>query len=326
MPEGPTLAFALFTAFIVVLLALDLGVVHRHSRIMKMREAVGWSLGWLSLALSFDILVFFMYEGRWLAGDHSGLGGTDAALQFLTGYLIELALSVDNLFVFLVLFSYFGVPPRFQHTVLFWGILGAIVLRMGFIVSGSLLIERFEWVLYIFGAILILSGWKMFGHEDLEVHPERNLFIRAARRFFPVSSDFDTSRFLVRKHGRLHLTPMLLVLITVETTDVMFAVDSIPAIFAVTRDPFIIYSSNIFAILGLRSLYFVLSGAMGSFHYLKKGLALILVVIGVKMILAEIVHLPVFVSLLVVLIVLAVSVAASIVRRRREERSAGGRA
>jgi tellurite resistance protein TerC len=326
MPEGSAHIFALFTAFIVLLLALDLGVVHRHSRIMKMREAVGWSLGWLSLALSFNILIFFMYDGRWLAGAHSGLGGTDAALQFLTGYLIELALSVDNLFVFLVLFSYFGVPPRFQHTVLFWGILGAVVLRMVFIISGSLLIERFEWILYIFGAILIVSGWKMFGHEELEVHPERNLFIRTARRFFPVTSDFDTSRFLVRKHGRIHLTPMLLVLITVETTDVMFAVDSIPAIFAVTRDPFIIYSSNIFAILGLRSLYFVLSGAMGSFHYLKKGLALILIIIGVKMILAEIVHLPVFVSLLVVLIVLAVSVAASIVRRRREERSGGGAA
>jgi tellurite resistance protein TerC len=324
MPEGSTLVFAVFSAFILCLLALDLGVVHRRATVMKMREAVGWSLGWLSLALSFNILIYFMYEGRWLAGAFSDLGGTDAALQFFTGYLIELALSVDNLFIFLVLFSYFGVPARFQHTVLFWGILGAIVLRMVFIVSGALLIQRFEWILYVFGVILLVSGWKMFGHEEIEVHPERNIFIRLVRRFFPVTTDFDTADFVVRRHGRLHLTPMLLVLITVETTDLMFAVDSIPAIFAVTRDPFIVYSSNIFAILGLRSLYFVLAGAMGSFHYLKKGLALVLVVIGVKMLLADIVHLPVFVSLLVVLIVLSTSVVASLIRRRREERAAAG--
>lgn len=320
MADNHVFPFIIFSAFIVVLLAFDLGVLQRRTHRMHMREAVIWSLGWITLALLFNGLVYFLYRDRWLGEGFSPLGGAEAALQFLTGYVIELALSVDNLFVFLVIFTYFGVPARFQHKVLYWGILGAIIMRLTFIVSGALLISRFEWILYIFGVILIFSGWKMMRHEDMEVHPEKNLFIRLARKLFPVTGDFDTSRFVVRKEGRLHLTPMLLVLITVETTDVVFAVDSIPAIFAVTRDPFIVFSSNIFAILGLRSLYFVLAGAMSSFHYLKAGLSLVLVFIGIKMLIADMVHIPITVSLGMVLSILALSVIASLLRTRRSLR------
>ena len=320
MADNHVFPFIIFSAFIVVLLALDLGVLQRRTHRMHMREAAIWSLGWITLALLFNGMVYFLYRDRWFGEGFSPLSGADAALQFLTGYVIELALSVDNLFVFLVIFTYFGVPARFQHKVLYWGILGAIIMRLTFIVSGALLISRFEWILYIFGVILIFSGWKMMRHEDMEVHPEKNLFIRLARKLFPVTGDFDTSRFVVRKGGRFHLTPMLLVLITVETTDVVFAVDSIPAIFAVTRDPFIVFSSNIFAILGLRSLYFVLAGAMSSFHYLKAGLSLVLVFIGIKMLIADWVHVPITVSLGTVLSILALSVIASLLRTRRSLR------
>ncbi|MGA9115571.1 MAG: TerC/Alx family metal homeostasis membrane protein [Bacteroidota bacterium] len=318
MGENAPLPFLLFGGFILLLLGFDLGVLQRRARHMRMREAAAWSVGWVTLALLFNLLLYYLYE-EGILGPGGG-GGGEAALQFLTGYLIELALSVDNLFVFLVLFSYFGVPERFQHKVLFWGILGAILMRLVFIVSGAMLVSRFEWILMVFGVILVFSGWKMLTHKEMEVHPDRNLFIRLARRLFPVTSDFDTPRFMVRRQGRLHLTPMLLVLITVETTDVVFAVDSIPAIFAVTRDPFIIFTSNIFAVLGLRSLYFVLSGAMAGFHYLKTGLSAILIFIGLKMLAADLVHVPVIVSLTVVVSVLSGSVIASLIRRRRARR------
>lgn len=320
MVDNHVLPFIIFSAFILVLLAFDLGVLQRRAHRMEMREATLWSLGWVSLALAFNVLIYFLYRDRWLGEGFSPLGGGEAALQFFTGYLIELALSVDNLFVFLLIFTYFGVPGRFQHKVLYWGILGAIIMRLIFIVSGALLIARFEWILYLFGAILVFSGWKMMRQQEMEVRPDKNIFIRLARRLFPVTTDFDSSRFLIRRNGRLHLTPMLLVLVTVETTDVVFAVDSIPAIFAVTRDPFIIFSSNIFAILGLRSLYFVLAGAMDSFHYLKTGLSLVLMFIGLKMLIADLVHLPITVSLGVVVATLSASVIASILRNRRAAR------
>jgi len=309
--------FLVFSAFILVLLAFDLGVLQRRAHSMAMREATMWSLGWISLALLFNLLIYFAYRDRWLGEAFSPLSGTDAALQFFTGYLIELALSVDNLFVFLLIFTYFGVPGRLQHKVLYWGILGAIVLRLIFIVSGALLIARFEWILYIFGAILVYSGWKMMQQQEIEVKPEKNLLIRLARKFFPVTQDFATPRFIVRKDGRMHLTPLLLVLLTVETTDVVFAVDSIPAIFAVTREPFIVFSSNIFAILGLRSLYFVLAGAMGSFRYLKVGLSLVLIFIGVKMLIGGFVHVSIAISLGVVVTVLSGSVLASLIHKKK---------
>jgi tellurite resistance protein TerC len=317
MIDHHTLPFIVFSAFILVLLAFDLGVLQKRAHRMAMREATMWSLGWISLALLFNVLIYFLYRDRWLGDALSPLSGPDAALQFFTGYLIELALSVDNLFVFLLIFTYFGVPGHLQHKVLYWGILGAIILRLIFIVSGALLIARFEWILYIFGAILMYSGWKMMRQQDIEVRPEKNLLIRLARKFFPVTHGFETARFVIRKDGRVHLTPLLLVLLTVETTDVVFAVDSIPAIFAVTREPFIVFSSNIFAILGLRSLFFVLAGAMSSFRYLKVGLSLVLVFIGVKMLIGGLVHISIAISLGVVITVLAGSVIASLMHKSK---------
>jgi tellurite resistance protein TerC len=320
MVDNHVLPFIIFSALILVLLAFDLGVLQRRAHRMEMREATMWSLGWISLALLFNLVIYFLYRDRWLGEGFSPLSGPEAALQFFTGYLIELALSVDNLFVFLLIFTYFGVPGRFQHKVLYWGILGAIILRLVFIVSGALLIARFEWILYFFGAILMYSGWKMMRQGDVEVQPEKNVLIRLARRFFPVTGDINTSAFFVRTSGRIHLTPLFLVLLTVETTDVVFAVDSIPAIFAVTRDPFIVFSSNIFAILGLRSLFFVLAGAMHSFRYLKTGLSLVLVFIGVKMLAGGMIHVSIGISLGVVVTILAGSVIASVIATRRGDR------
>ncbi len=324
MLENALIPFLLFGTLILTLLAVDLGVFQRKSHSPTLREALGWCAVWVLLALSFNVLLYFMYENHWFSAgllDSHATSGSEAALQFFTGYLIEQALSVDNIFVFIVIFSYFGVPAQYQHKVLFWGILGAIIMRLGFIISGSILISRFEWILYIFGAILIASGWKMMRHADTEVHPEKNFFIKLAKRFFPVATGFDSPKFFIRKSGRLHITTMFLVLITVETTDVVFAVDSIPAVFAVTRDPFIVFTSNIFAILGLRSLYFVLAGVMNSFYYLKTGLSLVLIFIGLKMIINDIFHVPVVVSLLVVGGVLAISVIASLIRLRRLKRN-----
>ncbi len=324
MADSSFIAFAAFSVFVLALLALDLGLLQRSDKRMPFKEAVAWTIGWITLALLFNLLVYFLYENRILTGGGPQISGGEAALQFLTGYLIEFALSVDNLFVFLLLFSFFGVPEPYQHKVLFWGILGAIIMRLIFIISGSWLIARFEWILYIFGIILIASGWKMMFREEMKVQPEKNIVIRLARRLFPVSTGFETSGFFTRQKGRLHITTMLLVLITVETTDVVFATDSIPAIFAVTRDPFIIYTSNIFAILGLRSLYFVLAQAMTGFHYLKVGLSLVLIFIGLKMLAADVVHISIVVSLTVVVTVISVSVIASLVRTRRVRKQSAG--
>lgn len=324
MPENSLIPFLLFGTLILTLLAVDLGVFQRKSHALKLREALGWSAVWVFLALSFNVFLYFMYENHWFGAgllDSHATSGTEAALQFFTGYVIEQALSVDNIFVFIVIFSYFGVPTQYQHKVLFWGILGAIVMRLVFIISGSILISRFEWILYIFGVILVASGWKMMTHNDTEVHPEKNIFIRLAKKFFPVATGFDSPKFFIRKSGKLHITTMFLVLITVETTDVVFAVDSIPAVFAVTRDPFIVFTSNIFAILGLRSLYFVLAGVMNSFHYLKTGLSLVLIFIGLKMLINDLFHVPVIASLLVVGGVLTISVVASLIRLHRLKRT-----
>jgi tellurite resistance protein TerC len=246
------------------------------------------------------------------------VAGPIKGLEFLTGYLIERALSFDNIFVFVVIFSYFGVPSKYQHKALFWGILGALITRSIFIAAGTALISKFEWVLYIFGLILIYSGWKMMFQKGVDVHPEKNIFIRYAKKVFPVKTGYDTPHFAVREHNKWRITPLLLVLITVETTDVVFAVDSIPAVFGVTRDPFIVYSSNVFAILGLRATYFLLTGVMSTFHYLSHGLSLVLVFIGVKMLIADFVHISVVISLLVVLGILTVAIAASLLRNRRQ--------
>ena len=312
--------FVLFTALIVALLLIDLVVLQRKAHSIGMKEAGALSAMWIALALCFNVFIYFMYENQWLgAGQGSrGLSGNEAALQFLAGYLVEESLSVDNIFVFVVIFSYFGVPGKYQHKILFWGILGAIIMRFAFIITGSVLIARFEWILYIFGVILIVSGWKMMVQKEMEVHPEKNIFIRLTKKWFPVTEGFDPPRFFIRKDGKLWITPLLIVLITVETTDVVFAVDSIPAVFGITRDPFIVYSSNMFAILGLRSIYFVLAGMMKSFHYLKFGLSWILIFIGAKMLIADFIHVPIGASLAIIGGVLTLSVSMSIARNRRQ--------
>jgi len=299
------LLFVLFNLFILLMLAIDLGVFNRKAHVVTIREAVIWNIVWLLLALLFNVGVYFY-------------AGTTTALEFLTGYLIERALSFDNIFVFVIIFAYFGVPARLHHRVLFWGVLGALITRSIFIAAGAALVSRFEWILYIFGLILVVSGWKMMTQKNLEVHPDRNILIRLARKIFPVATGYETDHFVVKQNGRRMVTSMFLVLLTVETTDVVFAVDSIPAVFGVTRDPFIVYSSNVFAILGLRATYFLLAGVMEEFYYLSHGLSMILIFIGVKMLTADIFHVPITISLAVVAGVLAIAVIASLVRRRRE--------
>jgi len=324
VPENEIIWFILFNAFIVVMLALDLGVFNRKAHAISVKEATVWSVVWVTLSLCFNVVVYFMYENHWFGigtSEHLRLTGDEAALQFFTGYLIEKALSVDNIFVFIVIFSYFGVPAKYQHKILFWGVLGALIMRSIFITAGAALIYRFEWILYVFGAILVVSGWRMMFQQETEVHPEKNVFIRLAKKFFPVTTGYEPPTFFRRIGGKLHITPMLLVLITVETTDVVFAVDSIPAVFAVTRDPFLVYSSNVFAILGLRALYFLLAGVMTSFHYLKYGLSIVLIFVGVKMLIADYVHVPISISLVTIGTILGVSVMASLVRTKRQRQN-----
>ena len=288
-----------FNAFILAMLALDLAVFHKKPHEVKFKEAVGWSAFWIALALLFN-------AGLWY------LRGRQAGLEFLTGYLIEKSLSVDNLFVFLLVFSYFGVPAKHQHGPLFWGVLGALVFRFIFIMAGIELLERFHWLIYVFGVILIVSGVKLWQEKQKKIEPEKNPVVRLFRRVMPVTSEYHGGKFFVRQAGKLAATPLFLVLLVIETTDVIFAVDSIPAILAITRDPFIVYSSNAFAILGLRALYFALSGVMQMFHHLHYGLSAILAFIGCKMIASEFAKVPTWASLAVVATILAVSIWASL--------------
>jgi tellurite resistance protein TerC len=284
---GTPLLWGGFTLFVLAMLALDLGVFHRKAHAVGTREALGWSAFWIALALAFNVAV-----ARWF--------GAERGLEFLTGYLIEKALSVDNIFVFLVIFSYFSVPAAYQHRVLFWGVLGAIVFRVIFILAGAALLQAFHWIIYVFGGILLLTGVKMLRSTGEQIHPERNPLLRVVRRVLPVTPRYHGQTFFTRIDGRLFATPLLLVLATVEATDIVFAVDSIPAIFAVTSDPFIVYTSNIFAILGLRALFFLLAGVIGRFQYLKVGLGLVLVFVGAKMVISDVYKIPIVVSLLIV--------------------------
>jgi tellurite resistance protein TerC len=300
---GP-LVWTAFFAFLGLMLAIDLLVVHRRPHAVKLRESLMWSAIWIGLALSFNLVVLYFR-------------GPQAALEFLTGYLIEQSLSVDNLFVFLLIFSYFRVPPDYQHQVLFWGILGAIVMRLGFIVAGVALIQEFHWAIYVFGAILVYSGIKMWSHHEVEIDPDKNVAVRIFRRFFPVTRDYVQNKFFTRLDGRTAATPLFVVLILVETTDLLFAVDSIPAVLAITKDPFIVFTSNAFAIMGLRTFYFALAGVMKVFHYLHHGLSLILVFVGIKMLTADVLHIPTPIALGVIGLVLAFCVVLSIVRPRR---------
>ncbi len=298
---GTPLLWGAFTLFVLGLLALDLGVFHRKAHAVGPREALGWSIFWIALALLFNAGVLWGF-------------GAQRGLEFLTGYLIEKALSVDNIFVFLVIFSYFSVPAAYQHRVLFWGILGAIVFRVFFILAGAALLAAFHWVIYVFGGLLILTAVRIARARDEEVHPERNPLLRLVRRYVPVAPTYQGARFFVRAGGRLMATPLLLVLIVVEATDIVFAIDSIPAIFAVTADPFIVYTSNIFAILGLRALFFLLGGALNRFHYLKVGLGLVLAFVGTKMLLSDLYKIPIGLSLAVVAALIGGAIVASLLR------------
>src|SRR5947207_5519311 len=272
-----------FNLFVLALLAIDVGVFHRKAHAVSTKEAAIWSGVWISLALLFNSAIYFFWE-QIIPGD--SLSNGEAALEFLTGYLIEKALSVDNIFVFVLIFSFFRVPDTYQHRVLFWGILGALVMRAALILAGAALIERFHWIIYLFGAFLIFTGIRMAFQKDESLNPEDNPLVRLFRRVMPVTNDYQGAKFFLRHTGKLMATPLLIVLLVVESTDLIFALDSIPAIFAVTNDPFIVYTSNVFAILGLRSLYFLLAGVIGKFRYLKLGLSLVLAFVGLKMLLS----------------------------------------
>jgi len=313
-----------FIACVLFFLALDLGVFHRQAHVVSFREALMWTGIWVTISLLFGLVIAPAVVNGW---------DRPSTVEFITGYVIELSLSMDNVFVIALVFTYFRVPPQYQHRVLFWGILGALVMRGVMIAAGAALITRFMWTLYFFGAFLIFTGVKMLFVSDEGVHPEKNFVLRLTRKMFPVSAEFHGQKFAIHEHGRFTLTPLALVLLVVETTDLIFAVDSIPAIFAVTQKPFIVFTSNVFAILGLRSLYFVLAGAIDYFRYLKVGLSFVLLFIGIKMLIDPHgsqprwfqVDIPGSVSLLVVGAIIATSIALSILAGKREKR-AGRRA
>lgn len=295
-----------FNAFIVVMLLIDLLVFHGKEHEESIKEALIWTGVWITLALIFGIGVYFYM-------------GSSSALDYYTGYLIEKSLSVDNIFVFLLVFTYFKVPAEYQHKVLFWGIFGALVMRFLFIFTGVALLEQFHWIIYVFGGFLVFTGIKLALEKDKEVHPEKNPVLLLVRRFIPTVKTYYGSHFFVKKMGRWIATPMFIVLVVIETTDVVFALDSIPAILAITRDEFIVYSSNAFAILGLRALYFALAGIMKLFHYLHYGLSLILVFVGIKMLIAEFYHIPTPWALGFVAVTLTASIVASILFPKEEE-------
>jgi tellurite resistance protein TerC len=298
------LVWTLFNLFILALLALDLGVFHRKTHVVSLREALVWSVIWIVVAFLFNGLVYF-----WR--------GPQAATEFLAGYLIERSLSIDNLFVFVLIFSYFRVPDEYQHKILFWGILGALVMRALFIATGVALIHKFHWIIYVFGVFLIITGVRIAIEKGKEIHPERNPVLRMFKRIMPLVHLFHGDKFFVRLDGRLFATPMFVVLLMVETTDVIFAMDSIPAILAITYDPFIVYSSNVFAILGLRATYFALAGIMRLFRYIHFGIAAILVFVGVKMVVTDIYKIPVGIALGVIAVILALSIVVSLIQTAR---------
>ena len=290
----------LFTLFIVVMLAIDLGIFNRKSHEVSVKEALAWSGVWVALALAFNAGVYFWQ-------------GQEVAVQFFTGYVVEKSLSIDNIFVFLQVFAYFSVPAKYQHKILFWGVLGAIVMRAIFIFAGVALMREFHWIIYVFGAFLVITGIKMALQKDKEIHPEKNPLLKLLKRFIPLTSDYEGGHFFVKRNGLILATPLALVLVVIETTDIIFAVDSIPAILAITTDPFIVYSSNLFAIMGLRALFFALAGVIKRFHYIHYGLAAILAFVGVKMLASEFYKLPSVAALVVIAVILAFAMIASAV-------------
>ncbi|PKN51807.1 MAG: hypothetical protein CVU55_10195 [Deltaproteobacteria bacterium HGW-Deltaproteobacteria-13] len=291
-----------FGVFIFAMLALDLGVFNRKVHVIKMKESLLWTAFWVTLALAFCAGIYF-FHGE----------GHSKAMEFFTAYIIEYSLSIDNLFVFMLIFRFFSVPQSYEHKALFWGILLALITRAVFIFAGVALLNAFSWVMYIFGVFLIFTGIKMALNKETEVHPDKNIAIKLLRFFIPVTKEFQEARFFIIKNGRRLATPMLAVLLALETTDILFAVDSIPAVLAISKDPFIVYTSNVFAILGLRSLFFAISGLMKLFHLLHYGLAAILSFVGVKMLIEDFFHVPVGVSLIIISSILVISVVASII-------------
>lgn len=310
-----------FLGFILIMLALDLGVFNRKAHKVSIKEATAWTVFWVVLSLVFNGLIYYMYEHHWLGiGREIGymLSGKQAAVQFFTGYIIEKSLSLDNIFVIALIFAYFKVPSQYQHRVLFWGILGAIVMRGIMIFAGAILISRFSWMIYVFGGLLIVTAAKMLfsSHETLE--PAKNPLVKLARRLYPVTNKYYRKHFFVRIDGKLMVTPLFLALIVVESSDVIFAIDSIPAIFAITHDPFLVFTSNIFAILGLRSMYFALAAMIEKFRYLKLSLVFILAFVGVKMILSHSYPIPTGISLVIIAAILILGILASLYRNYRD--------
>jgi len=302
------LFWVIFVVFIIAMLMLDLVVINRKAHIIKLRESLLWTAFWIALSLIFGVGVYFV------RGSHN-------SLEFFTAYLVEYSLSVDNLFVFLLIFNYFHIPQKYEHKVLFWGILGALVLRIIFILAGIALINKLHWMIYIFGGFLLLVGLRMALPRKEEIHPEKNPVLRLFKFFMPITTDFGEGKFFLKNAGRYFATPLFIALLVVETTDVVFAVDSVPAVLAITRDPFIAYTSNVFAILGLRSLFFALSGVMRMFSYLKYGLAIILVFIGVKMIISEHYKIPILIALSVIAGILAISILISVIETQIKKQS-----
>jgi tellurite resistance protein TerC len=295
-----------FSAFVLTMLAVDLGIFQRKPREVSLKEALGWSAVWIGLAMVFNVGIYHRHGG-------------EKALQFLTGYLVELSLSVDNLFVFLLVFGYFKVPAQYRHKVLFWGILGALIMRAVFIAAGVTLIAKFHWIIYVFGALLVASGIKMTLQKNKEMLPERNPMLKLFRRVMQVSPEYQGGQFFVKQHGQTLATPLFVVLLILESTDLVFAVDSVPAVLAITPDPFIVFTSNVFAILGLRSMFFALEGVMKRFHYLHYGLSAVLVFVGTKMLLAGFYKIPTWVSLSVIVSILSVSMIASLGSKQRTD-------
>ena len=300
-----TTLFIAFNIGVLAVLAIDLGIFNREAHAASVKEAASWSAVWIALSLGFAVVILQMY-------------GRQAALEFVTGYVIEYSLSVDNIFVIVLIFSYFRIPDKYQHRVLFWGIIGALLMRGAMIAAGAILINSFHWVIYVFGAFLVFTGIRMATHDEADIEPEANPILRLVRRIMPITHDYRGQEFFVKEPPvrgappTLMATPLFVVLVLVETTDLIFAVDSIPAIFAVTKDPFLVYTSNVCAILGLRSLYFLLAGVINKFHLLKLGIAAVLTFVGVKMLLSSVYVIPIHISLLVIVAVLATSVVASI--------------
>ncbi len=295
-----------FSLFVMGMLALDLGVFHRKSHSVSVKEALTWTAVWITLSMIFNLFVYYYF-------------GKEKALEFFTAYLVEKSLSVDNIFVMIMIFSYFSVPDSYQHKVLFWGIFGALVMRVIFIFAGIELIHKFHWLIYIFGGFLVVTGVRMVIGEDKPIEPEKNPLVKLVRRIFPVTDSFEGDKFFVKRDHKTWATPLFIVVVLIEATDLIFAVDSIPAIIAISDDTFIVYTSNVFAILGLRSLYFALSGIEKYFVYLKYGLATILVFVGIKMCIVDFYKIPVEISLIVICFLLAISMIASVLVRKKTE-------